>query len=129
MKWMKRVTAGLITLLAVGLTGCASSGSLSGSGETRLYQALNKCGDVYSGIDKVDLTDSDNTLVVNGATSHKDIREVACILDHLGTSGAVRNELAQTTALMGRQSDESDGLKYEWSYHPDNGLDLIITET
>ena len=27
---------------------------------------------------------------------------------------------------MGVQDAEDDGLAYSWSYHPDNGVDLVI---
>jgi hypothetical protein len=34
-----------------------------------------------------------------------------------------------TRALDGRQTQTADGYSYTWSYHPDNGLDIIITES
>ena len=32
--------------------------------------------------------------------------------------------MMKTTALMGRQSAETDKYKVSWTYHPDNGLEV-----
>ena len=29
--------------------------------------------------------------------------------------------------MMGVQRGEDDGIHYGWSYHPDNGLNMVIT--
>jgi hypothetical protein len=31
--------------------------------------------------------------------------------------------------MPGVQDAEHDGLEYSWSYHPDNGVDMVITAT
>ncbi len=31
--------------------------------------------------------------------------------------------------MMGVQNDTSNGLEYGWSYHPDSGMHLVITDT
>jgi hypothetical protein len=30
--------------------------------------------------------------------------------------------------MMGEQTATNNGITYRWSYHPDNGLNMVITE-
>lgn len=43
----------------------------------------------------------------------------------LGFSGAVLQRMQETTALNGVQTEESDSCTVTWTYHPDNGLEVI----
>jgi len=43
----------------------------------------------------------------------------------LGFSDSLWEKMAQTRALDGRQSFESDEFTVTWSYHPDNGLNAL----
>jgi hypothetical protein len=52
----------------------------------------------------------------------------ACVLKRLGLPEYLREQIENTNALMGRQRAEADGLAYEWSYHPESGLSMTITE-
>ena len=40
---------------------------------------------------------------------------------------AVVSQMDSTTSLQGRQTASWDGTDASWTYHPDNGLDLILT--
>lgn len=44
--------------------------------------------------------------------------------EELGFSGAVYSQMLETTALMGRQSEENDKYIVSWTYHPDDGLEV-----
>jgi hypothetical protein len=55
------------------------------------------------------------------------ISDIACVLSELDTPDSVVAEMDGTRALDGRQSDDWDGLEASWSYHPDDGLDIILT--
>ena len=57
-----------------------------------------------------------------------DSEELECILDEAKTSDALWEQILSTTAMMGRQHASEHGWEYTWSYHPDNGLDMTITE-
>ena len=35
--------------------------------------------------------------------------------------------MGRTTAMMGVQDAKADGVEYSWSYHPDNGVNMVIT--
>ena len=43
----------------------------------------------------------------------------------LGFSSALFEEMGQTRALDGRQSESNDKYEVSWSYHPDNGLEAM----
>lgn len=45
--------------------------------------------------------------------------------EKLGFSKAVYNKMIETTALMGRQTEENDKYIVSWTYHPDKGLEVL----
>lgn len=54
--------------------------------------------------------------------------EVGCALAGTEVPDSVVSMMEGTRALDGRQTQDSDQYTYTWSYHPDSGLDIIITE-
>ncbi len=44
--------------------------------------------------------------------------------EEFGFSGAVYSKMMETSALMGRQSEENDKYIVSWTYHPDDGLEV-----
>lgn len=56
-----------------------------------------------------------------------DFIDVACILDAVDAPASVLSHMDQTTSLDGRQTESWDGLTIAWSYHPDRGMDGVIT--
>lgn len=44
--------------------------------------------------------------------------------EELGFNSFVYSKMLETTALMGRQSEENDKYKVSWTYHPDDGLEV-----
>lgn len=80
-----------------------------------------------------DVVDDGHTLVIDmrgqelgsgslGAT------EVGCLLDALGAPAHVTSRMDKTRALDGMQDASWDGLAASWTYHPDDGLDIIVTD-
>ena len=57
------------------------------------------------------------------------IEKVACVLSTVDTPDAVLSALDSTRALDGRQRASWDNIDAEWSYHPNSGLNLILTTT
>jgi len=55
-----------------------------------------------------------------------DFSEVACILERLEVSDGVYNAMISTRSLDGRQTGEWGDYRASWTYHPDDGLDIII---
>jgi hypothetical protein len=105
---------------------------------TRLRLAYNSCGGAT-------LADGDHTMIIDtpsddavvesgptddGTTTYA---QVSCILQSLDTPQSVISQLDATSALDGMQTgtwqdQAGDSFSAKWTYHPDNGLDLIITE-
>lgn len=54
--------------------------------------------------------------------------QLDCIIDALGTPESVVEQMQTTTAMQGRQTATWADLDASWTYHPDNGLDLIFSE-
>ncbi len=43
----------------------------------------------------------------------------------LGFTDALYSKMMETSALMGRQTDENDKYRVSWTYHPDSGLEVV----
>lgn len=55
------------------------------------------------------------------------IVEIACILSELDMPSSISSHIDQTTSMDGRQSESWEGKTISWSYHPDRGLDGVLT--
>jgi len=59
--------------------------------------------------------------------SGADLYDTVCVLDAIKTPEYVISNMETTNSLMGRQSATfGDNIDVSWSYHPDNGLDIVI---
>lgn len=77
------------------------------------------------------LGDEGKTLALSGggeeATMYS-IEDIACILNELDVPDSVLLRIDSTRALDGQQVAEWDGITARWTYHPDPGLSIILTE-
>lgn len=48
------------------------------------------------------------------------------ILGELGFEDAVRRRMVETRALDGRQTAENDNFRASWTFHPDDGLQILF---
>ncbi len=55
------------------------------------------------------------------------IDDITCVMDELEAPESVLAQMGSTRALDGMQSATWSTYKATWTYHPDDGLDLIIT--
>lgn len=53
--------------------------------------------------------------------------DVMCVLSELDMPDSVESMMLSTSALDGRQTAQWDDLSASWTYHPDDGLDVIVT--
>lgn len=74
------------------------------------------------------LTDEERTMVVQAMDLPIDETTLNCLLGQLDTPESVLRQIGATTGLMGQLEEEADGFTYRWSYHPDNGLNMVVTE-
>jgi hypothetical protein len=51
-----------------------------------------------------------------------------CVLEKVGAPVAVVEQVKTTRAIDGMQRAEWEGCEASWTYHPDNGLHLILAE-
>ncbi|KRC71280.1 MULTISPECIES: hypothetical protein [unclassified Nocardioides] len=91
-----------------------------------LADAYEAC-DHGDGADRLSLADGGHSIIVS-APDDQPIDALACVLNELGTSEAIVAQMETTTSMMGRQSANQDGIGYEWSYHPDNGMNMTIAD-
>jgi hypothetical protein len=96
-------------------------------GSTKLRLAYNACS-------AGDLADNDHTMIIDSQGEDYDsgdasFDDLTCVLRELDVPASVTAQMDQTRALDGMQSADWNGFTASWTYHPDNGLDLIITES
>jgi hypothetical protein len=120
-------TIGLVATGAalVTLAGCAGSSQLEDAGTYCRKEAGAK---QFNRV--VQIADEGHTLIIKttGEDDLKGYLNYLCVTNELGTPTAITSRIGETTSLMGQQQGKSDGLEYEWSYHPDNGLYVLITD-
>lgn len=128
------IVVGFLALVIIGAALSSVADDDAASGEplvstehTRLQLAKEFCS-------AGELSDGDRTLVVDtegeeygsGVSTFEDL---GCILGQVSTPDAVIARMEATRALDGMQSESWDGFEASWTYHPDDGLDIIITES
>lgn len=55
--------------------------------------------------------------------------ELWCIVEALDAPASVIAHMEQTTSMDGRQTESWDDIEISWSYHPDRGMDSVLTLT
>ena len=53
--------------------------------------------------------------------------DISCIFAGLAMPSSVSSHIDQTTSMDGRQTETWGDLTVSWSYHPDRGLDGVLT--
>jgi hypothetical protein len=124
----------LMAILCMQLAACSaatdSSGKTESSSTTRLTEVIATCNLTSS--DYVELRDNGHSLMLDGRSDKvfnglRDAQTI-CVLNELGVPSYIRMLMTRTSALDGMQREEYDVYKIYWSFHPDNGLDIIIHE-
>lgn len=93
--------------------------------DTQLRQAFDAC---TAG----DLEDDDHTLLFDGVGlygSADDFADVACVLVSLDTPQSVINKMDRTNSLAGVVEADWGNIHASWTYHPDDGMSLILEES
>lgn len=109
------------SLLLISTAGCGAIPF------TKFSEAYKTCGSP-SGIR---VSDEGKTITVDGNGEYEysgaNIYDTACVLDAIDTPSYVITNMDTTNSLMGRQTATfGDNIDVSWSYHPDNGLDIVI---
>lgn len=89
----------------------------------KLATAYNKCSASGTSLS------SDRASIIVDALNKYDYdaaSDVLVIIKTLGLPDSLYDEMCETNALMGRQTESYEYYDVSWSYHPDNGLDVIF---
>ena len=78
------------------------------------------------GMRYVSVTDGGSSMLVDTKSEHGDVEGMVCMLSFVGTPKWVLSAMSSTTALQGVQTAKAKGYSYRWTYHPDNGFNLIV---
>ncbi|MGY1660584.1 hypothetical protein ACI78Q_05095 [Geodermatophilus sp. SYSU D00705] len=104
----------------------AAAAASAAAADSRLSDAYGTC--VSRDEDNtVELGDGGDSIIIDTRSKYTSVAGVACVLNDLGTPESIVSSIDHTTAMMGSRDAEHDGLTYTWSYHPDNGVNLVIT--
>lgn len=150
---MRTLIAGVVATVGVAAT-LASCGSSSSDGaastdvtatpvaSTQLQEAYDSCyddqikwanarGDRLGDGQVLELADEGHTIIATTVSEDSPkiyLKALACVMVALDVPTSVTTRMDSTTSLMGAQTGDDGSLHYQWSYHPDNGLQVVITE-
>jgi hypothetical protein len=119
------VIAGLLAVPAVAKFMDVITGDPAGAANSPLRQASVNCGGTGQ------VADGGTTLILHVIPREAGIGPVTpenlvCVLRELETPAYVTEQIGQTRALDGRQTATWGDFEASWTYHPDNGLNLVI---
>jgi|SRR5699024_1019954 len=123
------VGAGVTVAIMLPLTdpSTAAPKSLADEPSDILTQAAQAC-DLPMG---VNVQDDGVTLVFDHEGEDDfaggDLEDIMCVFTELDMPSRIRTHMSQTTSMDGRQTASWDNLEVQWSYHPDRGLDGMVT--
>lgn len=115
-----------------GAPAAAASASSTGGLGNPLRGAANSCDTQKMG---TRVEDDGKTLIIDNTgdedspSASVDVITLQCLLGALSTPESVKAQMFATRALDGRQEATWDRFSASWSYHPNTGLDLIVTLT
>jgi len=127
----------LVPALVGGAVGAAATAvaftvvpaALAAIQESPLEEAYASC-ELESAVG-IELRDGGKTITLDSKGEEDltgaSIVEIACILSELDMPSSISSHIDQTTSMDGRQSESWDGMTISWSYHPDRGLDGVLT--
>jgi hypothetical protein len=112
----------VVAALVLGVFGIAYFLDTSGA----LDDVAVECADggqpaLGDGGDTLTVTSSGGTEGAERATTVS-----VCVLNALDAPASVRSKIEGTTAMMGRQTDSWGDYELTWTYHPNNGLEIIV---
>lgn len=133
---MKTLGTMLLLTAALALTGCGSptpaatpSATPSTDSVTKLMTARLGCN--LGGMPYADLGDNGHTVTLQGQPRNGvglPLSDLMCVLHGINVPDSVVSQMQGTRALDGTQKADWDTFHASWTYHPDNGLRVIVTE-
>lgn len=127
-------TLGITFSIAAVLAGCGTASpqakpvatAAATQAEPPVEVAVKKCSPFLTG-------DNGHSISLDGQgkdetanTTKASTEQIACILTELKAPDYVIAKMDSTRALDGMQNADWAGISASWTYHPDNGLDVIL---
>lgn len=124
---------GLAVGLVAGLLLAAAGGAVGGavqkasSASSGIADSVKACS--AEGVDGVKVMDNGQSLdlkTTGKESTGTSIVTVVCVLNELGAPESLFARLDSTRALDGTREADWEGYTASWTYHPDNGLNIIV---
>lgn len=64
-----------------------------------------------------------------GSSGGLSLREIACVLEAVKVPDGIASQMDGTRALDGMQEATWGKISVTWTYHPDSGFRIILTES
>lgn len=96
------------------------AGIVTGDGKTSF--TLDTYPDHYENMDP------DVVGLLKASTQEKVLKAIKHANTALGFDSGLYDQMLQTNALMGRQTEENSKYRVAWSYHPDDGLEVTYSK-
>lgn len=123
------IVAGVATYLTISKVSATStkSGAAPMDPRSALQIAAEACG-IGSAISDGGHTLSMSRVAAEEAPGPISYDEYTCAMNKLAVPHSVLDHIGTTRALDGMQEDSWGDYKARWTYHPDNGISMTITE-
>lgn len=124
-------TGALIAILVSGCGGEAQSATPTESPKPDIVKARISCN--LEGEQYAKLGDGGYTITLQGNPKYQSDRlaasDIACVLDAINTPDRVIERMDSTRAMDGMQEAEWDNYSASWTYHPDDGAKIILSQS
>ncbi|MDO5753313.1 hypothetical protein [Arthrobacter sp.] len=119
------LAVGIAAGLLLGAVGGAAGGALAGA--SAIQDAVETCAAVdTTGVDVMDKGKSLNLRTAGKKSEGAKMLTVVCVLKEVDAPESLLTRFGSTRALDGTQTGEWAGFTASWTYHPDNGLNIIL---
>ncbi|MCG2798986.1 MAG: hypothetical protein L6367_10655 [Cellulomonas sp.] len=125
----QRDAASARAVAAASASAASASASEASTQAAVLTDAVRTCG--LTGSTGIELGDGGASLTFDmkgkDDLSGAHVESINCLFGKLDMPSAVSSHMNQTTSMDGRQTESWGNLTISWSYHPDRGLDGVLT--
>ena len=127
----KNLLIGLAGLVVIAMVGVLVAVVMrANSASEVMSSAFTSCASQFGSGDSLTTGDAGQTLVVDGSPQGADIASIECVLGALDTPQYVIAQMNETRALDGTQrgswTAQGATITASWTFHPDNGLDIVF---
>ncbi len=109
------------TLFQAAYENCTSGEVVNALTDEPMWQVEDRVSKYFQ------VADEGRTFIADSVGSDM-VGFIGCFLTEFDTPRAIVAAMDTTTSLMGRQEQSDGDLTYQWTYHPDNGMNLIVTD-